>query len=147
MKIAAVKVPSAFDAASLFRKVTSEGGPWRQEKLVFAAKSERERDSKKKSAPSLIGEFESPKSEPEPAPVTSTLDCRPHPFRLQIGAKTALLIIAYPPFFLNSDLDRLMQALVHLDSVHGDELHPRFFDWEKQVWISARRWKGSCRSN
>lgn len=118
VKVAAVKVPSHFDAEHLFRQLTSPSHAWASEETLRT---------------SAGGEKYS-----------VCVDCRPHPFRLQMGTKVSLLLICYPPFFSNSDLDLLMAALVKFDDCRGNEFHPRFYDWEKSTWISARRWKPSC---
>lgn len=70
------------------------------------------------------------------------VECRPHPFRFQMGARTALIVIAYPSYFRNFALNDVMPALAAFDLSRGEEYHPRFFDWEKEVWISCRRWRG-----
>jgi 16S rRNA G966 N2-methylase RsmD len=70
------------------------------------------------------------------------VECRPHPFRFQVGARSALIVIAYPHYFRNQSLNEIMPALASFDSTRGEEFHPRFFDWEKEVWISCRRWRG-----
>jgi 16S rRNA G966 N2-methylase RsmD len=108
VRLAAMKVPSDFDAAAFFRRIVGQSGIWKQELSRHG----------------------------------TLTDCRPHPFRLQLGAKTALLVIAYPPFYDNRSLNDIMSGLASFDSSHGLEFHPRFFDWEKEIWISCRRWHG-----
>eukprot|EP00602_Paraphysomonas_sp_CaronLab_P013590 CAMPEP_0185040600 /NCGR_PEP_ID=MMETSP1103-20130426/38837_1 /TAXON_ID=36769 /ORGANISM="Paraphysomonas bandaiensis, Strain Caron Lab Isolate" /LENGTH=366 /DNA_ID=CAMNT_0027579967 /DNA_START=144 /DNA_END=1247 /DNA_ORIENTATION=- len=119
VKLAALKVPSEFDASAFCSIITADG-PWEKE------------------TPS--GEILSPDSSHTAS--ERLLDSRPHPFRLQLGARTAVLLIAYPPFFRNTHLDSLVRNLLQFDKARGAEFHPRFFDWERQRWISLRSWKG-----
>ncbi|KAJ3304044.1 hypothetical protein HDV03_003158 [Kappamyces sp. JEL0829] len=72
----------------------------------------------------------------------SGLEERPHPFRMQIGARIALLVVAYPPFAQNALLDDMLVFLQRFNADRGEEFHPRYYDWEKRNWVSAKQWKG-----
>lgn len=130
VKLAALKVPTDFDATSLFTAITAPG-QWDKETAdgsivvnpVNLSGSDSDSTTTVKQERGL-------------------LDSRPHPFRLQTGARTALLLVAYPPFFRNQHLDMLIARLKEFDTSRGAEFHPRFFDWEKQKWVSLRNWKG-----
>jgi hypothetical protein len=117
IKLVAVKLPDIFDLTSLCEQITRSDLRWDQE------------DSRGHILPSGRKKKRS-------------LDSRPHPFRLQLGARTALLLVGYPPHYRNRDLDLIVEQLVEFDQIRGLELHPKFFDWEKQRWISLHTWKG-----
>ena len=91
--------------------------------------------------------------------------CRPHdgaaadrvlPFRLAFGRRMLLLLLAplWPDdvacgaattrrYFPTAQLDAYVSALRGWNAVHAEEHHPRFWDWEKDVWIPLSRWKGA----
>ena len=83
------------------------------------------------------------------------------PFRLDLGPRVLFLCL-YPPSqgdagqhpatpemgprsrfaFPTAALDELVAALAGWNDAHGGLHHPRFYDWEKQRWVSLGRWKG-----
>ncbi len=171
VKVAAVKVPSSFDARAFFQVITRPSIHWVKSPVNRTPRKSCPESSSASIACSqahsnIEGNLDKvtdvlpvsadsattarkcsssvlPVVDKSNSPSTILLDNRPHPFRLQMGARTALLIVAYPPFFQNSDLPFLMRALAAFDDERGNEFHPQFYDWEKDIWISARRWKCS----
>lgn len=113
-KLIAVKLPSELSTIALCRSITSLRKWWK----------------------------ESPSGDIIASTDPNLLDLRPHPFRLQTGARTCLLLVAYPPYFKNSQLNSLVTSLINFDRERGNEFHPKYYDWEKDKWISLRSWKG-----
>ena len=79
---------------------------------------------------------------PGPWSSLNGLDERPHPFHLSMGTRISFLVIAYPPFARNSDLNGMVANLKALDLECGNALKPRYWDWEKKTWISVKRFMG-----
>ena len=81
------------------------------------------------------------------------------PFRLAFGRRMLLLLLAplWPDdtadgaattkhdrrYFPTAQLDAYVAALRGWNAAHAEEHHPRFWDWEKDVWIPLSRWKGA----
>ena len=70
------------------------------------------------------------------------------PFRLVFGRRVLLIFLAPAwrssgPNFPTSGLDTYVAALRAWNTRHGEEHHPRFYDWEKDVWVPLSRWKGT----
>ena len=119
VKVIGVKVPDIFDPAELFSRITAPGPSNVAKDLEGSMVTDKEHSS-----------------------TAAAIDERPHPFRIQIGARTVYLLVAYPPYFQNADLDNAIYALRQFDLARGEVYHPRYFDWEKQRFISIKRWKG-----
>ena len=79
---------------------------------------------------------------------------RAMPFRFEFGRRI-LLVTLFPEaetdvqgkrrlVYPTSFLDKIVKVLYDFDKskMGGGELHPKFYDWEKDKWISLRRWKG-----
>lgn len=80
------------------------------------------------------------------APGADAADDRPLPFRLEFGARVLLLFLspAGRGFgFPTRLLDDLVATVVAWNAERTKEHHPRFFDWEKDRWISLSRWLGA----
>lgn len=83
-----------------------------------------------------------------------TLDERPFPFTMEFG-KRILFILCLPHVneynhemtrsldYCNSTLDSVIAQLVEFNQLYKLDHKPKFFDYEKQRWISLMRWNGN----
>ena len=80
-----------------------------------------------------------------PMPGRQREDDRPLPFRLQFGVRILLVFLNPASLrfsFPTAKLDEIVAQLLRWNAARANEHHPRFFDWEKDGWVSLSRWKG-----
>lgn len=131
--LVAIKVPDCFNATALFDRTTADDRPWTKATATSDSTGGASSSSSNINSESKVGD--------------EALDERPHPFRLQIDTRIALLLIAYPPYAQNCNLDSIILSIKKFDISHGEEFHPKYYDWEKRSFVSLKRWKGYCGSH
>eukprot|EP00743_Colponemidia_sp_Colp-15_P008723 GILK01009500.1.p1 GENE.GILK01009500.1~~GILK01009500.1.p1 ORF type:complete len:471 (-),score=53.94 GILK01009500.1:41-1429(-) len=80
-----------------------------------------------------------------PKDPNALFDQRPFPFQLTLD-RVVLFVICFPPRpssrVLLTDLDGIISAFVSWDKQNHEAQKPKFYDWEKERWISLARWRG-----